>query len=161
MLRRAVDGVQPQGCTAGVADVVPRAGGHDHRELVLDMIGNPINVDNAGPLLDAEELVAVLVNLFADLIAGLQRHGDELQMVARVEHPAEVLVLDRPLLDIVAIAFHPSLSFTSSKPPAALQPLASAERTNAAPAASAPAPRVRCCTRSARRFPQACRRGSL
>ena len=43
-------------------------------------------------LLEAEELVAVLVDLGADVAAGRQRHQHELQMPARVEDAAEILI---------------------------------------------------------------------
>jgi hypothetical protein len=46
------------------------------------------------------------VHLRADLVARLQRHQNELKVVPGVEHTAEILVLDRPLLDIVTIALH-------------------------------------------------------
>src|SRR3546814_18269829 len=59
-------------------------------------------------LLDTEELVAVLMHLFADLFAGFQRHQHQLQVLPSIEDTAEILILDSPRLDIVDIDFHNS-----------------------------------------------------
>ena len=93
-----------------------RAGGHDHREIVLDPVVHPVDPDHALAFLDAEELVAVLVHLLADVAAGRQRHQHQLEVLAGVEDAAEILVGDRRLLDIVDIALHISSSFNGSWP---------------------------------------------
>jgi hypothetical protein len=46
------------------------------------------------------------VHLLADVASGRKRHQDQLEIVAGVEDPPEVAVLDGALFDIVAIAFH-------------------------------------------------------
>jgi hypothetical protein len=106
MLGRTVDGVEPQRRAPRVANIVARSRGNDDREIVLDAVGYSVDVDHAVALLDPEELVTILVNLLADLIPGLKRHRDELEVVPGVEDSSKILVLDRDLLDIVAIAFH-------------------------------------------------------
>ena len=63
-----------------------------------------VDIDGALPFLEAEELVAVLMDLLADLLARLQRHQHQLQMLAGVEDVPEVLIVDRQLVDIVAKA---------------------------------------------------------
>src|SRR3546814_15590629 len=56
-------------------------------------------------LLDTEELVAVLMHLFADPFAGFQRHQHQVQVLPSIEDTAEILILDSPRLDIVDIVF--------------------------------------------------------
>jgi len=51
-------------------------------------------------------LVAVLVNLRADLVAGLKRHQHQWEVLASVEHAAEIGIGEGQLLDIVVIALH-------------------------------------------------------
>ena len=46
-----------------------------------------------------------------DLVAGLQRHQHQLQIMPRVEHPPEIVVLFGQVFDIVAESVHLSLSF--------------------------------------------------
>ena len=71
MLGRAVDGVELERLAAGVTDIVARAGRDDHREIVLDRDCRPPSMSIvARAFLDAEELVAVLVDLLADLPPG-------------------------------------------------------------------------------------------
>ena len=71
------------------------AGGDDHREIVLDPVGDAVDADLALALLDAEELVAVLVHLLADVAAGRQRHQHQLEILAGVEDAAEILIRHR------------------------------------------------------------------
>ena len=68
-----------------------------------------VNPDFALARLDAEELVAVVVDLFADLLTGRNGHEDELQIVAGVENTAKFCVLSRQTFDIVDEALHESL----------------------------------------------------
>src|SRR4030095_10975365 len=106
MLGRAVEGVKLERRVAGVPDIVPRAGGHDHPAAVLDVIAIVVDVDLTPALLETEELVAVLMDLRPDVAAGRQAHQHQLEMVAGVEHPAEIRGLGRLALDVVVIALH-------------------------------------------------------
>lgn len=58
---------------------------------------------------DEEENLIALVGLFADLLAGLERHDDELRVLARLEDLPEELVLSCEL-DVVALAHARSLN---------------------------------------------------
>jgi hypothetical protein len=57
-------------------------------------------------LFDAKELVAVLVNLLTDLVAGLESHRDQLEVMTGIQNAAKIFILDRALFDVVTIAFH-------------------------------------------------------
>ena len=72
MLGRAVDGVEPQRPRARIPDIVPRARRNDHREVILHPVLAPVDIDRTLAFLYAEELIAVLVDLLADLIAWLK-----------------------------------------------------------------------------------------
>lgn len=43
----------------------------------------------------------VVVNFFADFLAGSQSHQHQLKVLACVEHPAEILVLDRQPVNVI------------------------------------------------------------
>jgi hypothetical protein len=57
-------------------------------------------------LFDAEELVMCLVGFHADILAGLQSHEDELQVMARVKNVPEGCVLFRQRFDVSRVAVH-------------------------------------------------------
>src|SRR6185369_2205243 len=107
MLGRSVDRVQAERNAAGVAHVVARPSRHDNRKISAHLVFDTVNVDRAFALLEAKELVAVGVNLHADLLGGLERHQNELEISASVENPSEILVLNGSSLDVIAISFHP------------------------------------------------------
>src|SRR6478609_5322801 len=111
MLGRAVERVQLEGRGAGVANIMTGAGRYDRGAAVLDRIAVVVDVDRAAAFLEAEELVAVLMDFGADLLAGLKGHQHELEMVSGVKHPAKIAIVRRQLLDIVMIALHGSSSF--------------------------------------------------
>src|SRR5690606_9196482 len=58
--------------------------------------------------LDPEELIAIVVDLLADLLARLERHEHELQVMSGVEDAAIVLVLGGQLLDVGHETLHVS-----------------------------------------------------
>jgi hypothetical protein len=60
----------------------------------------------AGACLDAEELIAIVVDFFADFLARLDRHQDQLEIVTGVEDLAEEVVLLGQLLDVVDESLH-------------------------------------------------------
>jgi hypothetical protein len=116
MLRRSVDRVELERSAAGVADIMPRAGWDDHRDLRLDAVLDTVDVDRALPFLETEELISILVYLRADLFAGLKGHQHQLNVMPGVEHAAKIVVLDRALFDVVAIALHRAFSLVGSCP---------------------------------------------
>jgi hypothetical protein len=95
VLGRSVDGIEQQRLLAGVDEVMPRARGHDDGMIFLHLRANAVDHNLAFALLDAEELVAVIVHLLANLVARLQRHQHELHLLAGVEDTAEIAVLLR------------------------------------------------------------------
>src|SRR5689334_5802833 len=106
MLGRAVERIDAQRLVARVQHVVSCAGRDDDRVVILDRVARAVDDDLAFAFLDAEELVAVLVHFLADVLAGLQRHQHELQVLAGVEHAAEIVVLLRDPLDVIDKSFH-------------------------------------------------------
>src|SRR5690606_38724974 len=109
MLRRRIDGVQPQGLVAGIHDVVAGACRHDDRIVAFDLRTLAVDHDRALALFNPEELVPVVVDLFADLSPGLDRHQDQLQVLARVEHSPKIAVLFRQFLNVRNESLHLSL----------------------------------------------------
>src|SRR5688500_16191349 len=106
MLGRAVQGVKLQWSIAGIADIVASTGRDDHAAAVLHVVAIVIDVHLAAARLKAEELVAVLMNFRANLLARLERHQHQLEMLAGIEHPTEVGVAGGLPLDVVMISLH-------------------------------------------------------
>src|SRR5690606_38155099 len=106
MLGRPVDRVDAERLSAGIDEVVTRAGRDDDGVVGPDRRRLAVDVDLAGPPLDAEELIAVVMHFLADLLAGIERHQDELEVLAGVEHAAKVGVPLSQLLDVVGEALH-------------------------------------------------------
>jgi hypothetical protein len=104
VLGRSVDRVETQRLTAGIADIVASTRRYDHRDIVLDLILAAVDVDRAFAFVNAEELVAVGMQFLADFLARLQSHQHQLQVLAGVQDPAEVLICLSQILDIVAKA---------------------------------------------------------
>lgn len=80
--------------------------GYDDAIVRLNCITDAIDPDFSRTAFDAEKLVAVVMDFFADLIPGLDRHEDELQVVSGIEHAAKVVVVFRQLLDVIDKALH-------------------------------------------------------
>jgi hypothetical protein len=55
---------------------VTSAGRHDHCKFRTNVIFHTVDVDRTLPSLEPKELIAIGVNLLADLLAGLKRHED-------------------------------------------------------------------------------------
>ena len=55
---------------------------------------------------DPEELIAILVHLVTDLLAGLQRHQHQLQMFSRIKNMTKIDVLLDEFFDIFNEALH-------------------------------------------------------
>jgi hypothetical protein len=85
---------------------VTSASGDDDCEVIANRIGHSVDVDHSLAFLNPEELIAIRVDLLADLISWLESHHYELEMMPCVENLAKILVLDGPFLDVVTIAFH-------------------------------------------------------
>src|ERR1035441_10781604 len=83
MIRGRIECIELQRNTAGIDDVVIRAGRDDYCPARLDRRPNAIEHSLTGPLLHAKELVE-LVNFRPDLFGGLQRHQDELAILCRI-----------------------------------------------------------------------------
>src|SRR5690606_35972565 len=62
--------------------------------------------DLAVPGLDTEELVTILVDFFADILARLKGHQHQLQVLARIQNTSKFFVLLGQILDIIYITFH-------------------------------------------------------
>src|SRR5690606_19186282 len=82
VLWRAVDDVHLERRGPGVDDVVGDAGGDHDRGTGAQRVHAAVERRAAGAGLDADELVAVLVRLDADVLTGAQRHEHELRVRA-------------------------------------------------------------------------------
>ena len=95
VLGGAVDRVEPQRARAGVGDVVPPPGRHQDDvvvgQLALErqVVAGRAHDDPTGALLDAQELVDVVVHLEADLLLGLEAHQGQLEVRAGPQGGAE------------------------------------------------------------------------
>ena len=96
VLGRRVQRVQLHVARPHVADVVPGAGRHDERPVVAHRVGlvdgvlRRAQVELGLALLDAQELVEVVVHLPADLLAGEEPHHRELRVATGEHDRAEV-----------------------------------------------------------------------
>jgi hypothetical protein len=91
-------------------------GRHDDAAAVFHFVAIVIDIHLAAARFEPEELVAVLMHLGADLLARLQRHQHQLQVMAGVEHLPKVSIAGGLPFDIVVIAFHLPSSFVGSCP---------------------------------------------
>ena len=71
-----------------------------------DLVHRAIDRDFSLSSLYPEELVTVIMDLFAELFPGLDRHQHQLEIVPGVQYAAEVGVLLGEALNIVGKAFH-------------------------------------------------------
>ena len=55
---------------------------------------------------DTEKLVTIIMDLFADIITGLNRHHNQLQALTRIENTAKIVVLFRQLFNVVYKTLH-------------------------------------------------------
>jgi len=113
VLGRAVDRIKLQRLIPGVFDVMPRTGRYDHGHIGPDPAHIAVDQDFAFAVLDTEELIAVVVNLFADLLAGLKRHQHELHICCRIKNTAKIRVSFGQFLDVINKSTHEMLHFIS------------------------------------------------
>ena len=106
MLGWTVDRVEAQRFGAGADHVVTSALRHDHPVVGSNLVAHAVDPDFTFAAFDAEELVTVIVNFLADLITGLDRHQDQLKIVAGVKHPAEIAVFLGQFLNVVDELLH-------------------------------------------------------
>lgn len=101
-----VNRIDFQGFVSGVDDVVPFAGGNEDGVVVRDrpheieFVGCISHHDIRPALFDAQELVEAVVPLQTDILAGGNGHQRDLQVVARPERRAEVVVRERVGFDV-------------------------------------------------------------
>ena len=62
--------------------------------LLVDLVARAPESEATLAVLDAQELVEVVVHLPADVLAGGERHHGQLDVPAREQDPAEVLVAE-------------------------------------------------------------------
>ena len=79
---------------------------HDHGVVGLYRVSVIVDHDLAGPDLEAEELIAVVVHFRPDLATGRDAHQHQLHVVSGVEHTPEVTVLLGHPFDVVVKAVH-------------------------------------------------------
>ena len=79
---------------------------HDHRVVLADLHAVSRDDHLALALLDTEELVVILVDILAGLLAGLERHQNQLHVLAGIENAPIVLVLLSQLLNVLDKALH-------------------------------------------------------
>src|SRR6185437_14280172 len=82
------------------------AGRHNDRAVTFDLRAMTVDNDLALTFFDAKKLVAVVVDFFSDLAAGLDRHQDQLEVLACIEDSPEIIIFLGQLLDICYKAFH-------------------------------------------------------
>lgn len=105
VIGRRVNRVELEWDTASIDDIVIRPGRNDDRKSRLDRRPRAVKNRLPGPLLHAKELIQ-LVHFRPDLLLGLQCHDDELTILRRIQHSAELLVLHCNALDVLYEAFH-------------------------------------------------------
>ena len=106
MFRRPIDGVKLQQLVAGVDDVVLSPGRNDNAVITLDGRANAIDENLAASLLDPKELVTIIVYFEPNFLTGLQSHEHELQISARVENTAKVLIILGQIFDVADKSLH-------------------------------------------------------
>src|SRR5665811_820749 len=109
-MSRRVDRVELQRlATRRVDDVVLGSGRNDDRRAVLHLVLVAVDDDAAPARLEAEELVAVLVHLQADVLLRRETHQNELATGGGIEDFPEITVFKGQLFDVVVESLHPAL----------------------------------------------------
>ena len=106
VFRRRIQRVQLQWLAAGIDDVVQRAAGNDDGIIGLDRVTGSVDQYFTLPGLDTEELIVARMYFLADVLPRLQCHQHQLQVLARVQNPAEIRVFLGQLLDVINKTFH-------------------------------------------------------
>jgi hypothetical protein len=91
MLGRRVDGDEPQLARARVHEVVQRPGRNKNHVSGSDRGADAVQ-DRLTLAFDEKEDLIALVGLLADVLAGLESHGDDLAVLAGDDRLSEVLV---------------------------------------------------------------------
>jgi hypothetical protein len=91
---------------ARVDDVVSCSRRHDDGIVTLDHRTVTVDPDLALPFFDTEELVAIVVRLLTYLLARLDGHQHELQVLARVQHATEICIFLGQLFDVAQEALY-------------------------------------------------------
>src|SRR6266545_3998529 len=89
---RSVERVEPGRAGTHVGEVVPGAGRYDHDVAGTHLAGDTADLSPYLTLHERQQLVVVLVYLGADVLAGLQGHHHELEVLGRVEDAPEGVV---------------------------------------------------------------------
>ena len=113
MLRRCVDGVQLQRLIADIDHIMPRTcRDHNrvpifHPALKVQSFRTAPHLDQPISVLDAEELINIRMSFDADVLPYWDTHQCYLQMSARPERTAEIVVPLRRFLDVNHIGIRP------------------------------------------------------
>ena len=111
VLGRAINRVEAQRLVSGIDDVVLGPGGNDDAVVGLHGMYRPVDSNLAAASFETKELVAIVVDLFADFLAWFQRHQNKLEVLACVKHLPKEIVFFSQLLNVVRKAMHAGRSF--------------------------------------------------
>ena len=88
-------------------DLLPeRRIAYDTLVLAVGSVAAPFGVEGVEAHARHIDTLVEAQGFQADLLPRLKSHQHQLEIFSSVQHPAEIFVLDRPFLDIVAIAAH-------------------------------------------------------
>jgi hypothetical protein len=73
---------------------------------LVDRVLRRAELDTRAALLDAQELVVVIVRLEADVLARREAHHGQLVVLAGEEHGSERVIVERRLLDVAYPSEH-------------------------------------------------------
>jgi hypothetical protein len=105
MIRRRINRIEFQRNVASIDNVVIRPRRDDNCEARSNRSSHTIENRLAGSFFDTKELIE-RVDFGPDFLVGIQRHEDELTVFRRVNHPAEIFILVRQVLNVLDKAFH-------------------------------------------------------
>ena len=106
MFRRAVDRVQAQNVVTGIEDIVSGPGRNDHAVAAFDGVCRAVDLDLSCPIFEAEELVSILVDFFTNVIARLNGHENQLNVLASIKDLSKEIVFFGHFLDIACKSVH-------------------------------------------------------
>ncbi|MCK0103865.1 MULTISPECIES: hypothetical protein [Pseudohalocynthiibacter] len=105
-LRWPVDRIKTQRFLSGIDDIVLGVCWNDDTVIGLYLIGHIVDPDFAASRFKTKELIAIVVNFFADFFARLERHEHQLDVFASIENFTEVVVSFGQLFDVVCKTLH-------------------------------------------------------
>ena len=100
VIGRSIERVKFQRNISGIDDIVISPCWDDHRETGPDRGARTIENRLPRAFLHPEELVE-LVDFHSDFLLGVERHDDELAVLSRIKHLAELLVADGETFNIL------------------------------------------------------------